>query len=283
MTLPNCIRLLLLALIAAVHPACEVGSSNTGLKAGLLSGRQQVPPVTTTATGSATLTVDAEHTQVTVTLEVSGLVDITMAHLHFAKAGVNGPILFTLASGTFASPLTVTLTSAALLPVPGIATFDDALQAMTNGDTYVDVHTMAHAGGEIRGQVGRVSLSALLDGTSEIPSVSTAAAGSMTVSLSNDQSAILLTLSSTGLGDITAAAVHAEAAGIPGPILFVLSEGPYASPLTVMLTAGNLTPQPSKGVSTFAQAVDALLAGFTYVEVSTMAHPDGEIRGQILP
>src|SRR5688572_734350 len=109
------LRLLGLALAAALIPACDIKGPNalpqpstpptgTTFKAAVLSGRQEVPPVVTTGTGNASVVIDNARTTVTVTVEVSGLVDITEAHLHVGRPGVDGPIVLPLASSAFSSP-----------------------------------------------------------------------------------------------------------------------------------------------------------------------------------
>jgi hypothetical protein len=123
----------------------------------VLNGAQEVPPTASTATGTATVTIDAARTTITVTLTTAGLVDATASHIHFGAVGMNGGILFSLfaAPGVFPATLTKTLTSADFTPdtVNGILTFADAVNAMLNGNTYINVHTLANLGGEIRGQV----------------------------------------------------------------------------------------------------------------------------------
>ena len=125
-----------------------------------LDGAQEVPPVATAATGAAVLTVNDAQTEIAITLSYQGIdpAVVTAAHIHFGAPGVDGPIIFPLASASFASPLTVTLTAANLTPDAsvGINTFADAVAAMVAGNTYVNVHTIANSDGEIRGQIGAV-------------------------------------------------------------------------------------------------------------------------------
>ena len=122
-----------------------------------LNGAQENPPTTSTATGTATVTIDAARTTITVALTTAGLVDATASHIHFGAVGMNGGILFSLfaAPGVFPATLTKTLTSADFTPdaADGILTFADAVNAILNGNTYINVHTLASLGGEIRGQV----------------------------------------------------------------------------------------------------------------------------------
>jgi hypothetical protein len=283
-----------LVLAAAVIPACghnpkvpemSVSHGETVLKASLLSGRQQVPPVSTAATGTATVTLNAALTEATVVVTVDGLADITMAHIHAGNLGVNGPILFTLAEGSFGSPLVLTLSSGNLTarPEAGIQTFAEAVNAMRQGLTYVNVHSVAHPDGEIRGQLGPATLAASLDGAHETPPTGSGATGALSLTLNEDQTQLMFILSVTGMENITAAHIHVAPPGVPGPIVFPLSAESFTSPLTGTLTSLNFTPQPGAGVSTLEEAVDAILSGNSFVNVHSVLHPSGEIRGQIVP
>jgi len=124
-----------------------------------LSGDAEVPPVTTDGTGSATVGIPDESS---IDFEVT-FQDLTgpavMAHIHFGAADEAGPVMIWLTEvgvtdGDYASPLSGTATEAEFAPVEGgPQTFAEALQAIRDGNTYVNVHTMANMGGEIRGQL----------------------------------------------------------------------------------------------------------------------------------
>jgi hypothetical protein len=106
-----------------------------------LSGAEEVPPVTTSATGTATVTIRPDHT-VTVKETVTGMT-ATASHIHQAAAGANGPVIvpFTkTADNTFATADGAKLTDAQY----------DAFKA---GNLYVNVHSAANPGGEIRAQL----------------------------------------------------------------------------------------------------------------------------------
>jgi hypothetical protein len=287
-------RFLAFLVLAIVIPACHddggdgapppPGTGGTTFKSAKMSGRQEAPPLVSTGTGDATLVIDPTQTSVQVTVNFSGLTNLTAAHIHVGDIGEDGPIIFPLASGSFTSPLVVTLTESAFTPQPlaGITTFAQAITAIQQGATYVNLHTGTFPDGEIRGQVGPVTLEASLDGLQEVPPVLTAATGGMAVFLNNDQSEMTFTLTFTGLSDLTAAHIHVAPVGVDGPIIFPMADGTFSSPLNGTLTTATLTPQPAGGVSTFADAVDAMISGVTYANVHTTTNPDGEIRGQLL-
>jgi CHRD domain len=138
------------AMLAAV-PLAWIGSIAVAVAAPMsitvpLTGAQQVPPVQTAGTGSASLTYDPTSRVLTWTVTYSGLSGpATMAHFHGpAAAGKNGPVVIWI-SEHGAAPTS---------PIKGQATLtpDQATQ-FTAGEWYVNVHTKDHPGGEIRGQV----------------------------------------------------------------------------------------------------------------------------------
>jgi CHRD domain-containing protein len=106
-----------------------------------LSGSNEVPPVATSATGTATVTIKPDHT-VVVKESVTGMT-ATASHIHEAAAGTNGPVIvpFTkTGDNTFVAPDTAKLT-------------DSQYESFKAGKLYVNVHSAAHPGGEIRAQL----------------------------------------------------------------------------------------------------------------------------------
>ncbi|HUB96946.1 MAG TPA: CHRD domain-containing protein [Stellaceae bacterium] len=111
-----------------------------------LTGAEQVPPVQTAGSGSAAITYDPATRHVTWNVTYSGLSGpATMAHFHGpAAAGKNGPVVIWLSKRGDPAPS----------PFSGEATLTAAqAQQFMAGEWYVNVHTEAHPGGEIRGQV----------------------------------------------------------------------------------------------------------------------------------
>jgi hypothetical protein len=106
-----------------------------------LEGIQEVPPNASPATGSAVCVMDTDANTLNYTISFSGLTATqTAAHFHgFAPAGVNAGVLHGLALGS---------------PVIGVWNYMEAQEAnIIAGLTYINVHTQAFPGGEIRGQV----------------------------------------------------------------------------------------------------------------------------------
>jgi len=111
-----------------------------------LTGAQQVPPVQTSGNGTADIAYDPATGVVTWSISYSGLTGPpTMAHFHGpAPEGKNGPVAIWLTKQG----------SPAESPIKGEATLTpEQAQQFTAGNWYINVHTQAHPGGEIRGQV----------------------------------------------------------------------------------------------------------------------------------
>lgn len=109
-----------------------------------LNGLQVVPQVTTTGSGTASITLDTVTRALTVTGTYTGLGSaVTDVHYHRANPGGTGPIVVTL---THTGGTTGTFSGAATL---SMGNFNGTLGGMM----YVDVHTSAETNGEIRGQV----------------------------------------------------------------------------------------------------------------------------------
>jgi hypothetical protein len=134
--------------VSSARPTYAAG---TAYKA-TLSGTTEVPPTTSTGKGAATVTYDAGTKMVTWEGDFSGLSGpATAAHIHGpAEAGKNAGVIVPL------SQKDVPFTS----PFKGSATLADdkaaaLAAALSSGQAYVNVHTAANPGGELRGQLAK--------------------------------------------------------------------------------------------------------------------------------
>lgn len=152
---------LALAVTAALLPAAVLGQATTSRYEARLSGANEVPPVTTTATGTFTATLDEAAGTLTWTLSVPAITNATAAHIHAGAAGANGGIvlpLFAAPTGAPASTVNVSGTArAADLSGSLAGNFAGLVTALKAGTLYVNVHTSANGGGEIRAQVAGVT------------------------------------------------------------------------------------------------------------------------------
>ena len=132
----------------------------------VLSGAQEVPTVVTDTTGQVRLRFNRALSQISFALVVRNGVQVIQAHLHCARAGVNGPVVVFL-FGPAAPPVDVdgllargTIENDQLLPQGptdvcpvAINNVASLFQAARDGLIYANVHTTANPGGEVRGQV----------------------------------------------------------------------------------------------------------------------------------
>jgi len=105
-----------------------------------LTGAEQVPPVTVPGSGGGSFRVaeDGTITGSVSTKDVQG----TMAHIHRAGKGANGPVIVPLDKNgdAYTVPAGRKLTPA-------------QIQDLKAGNLYVNVHTNRYKGGEVRGQL----------------------------------------------------------------------------------------------------------------------------------
>jgi CHRD domain/FG-GAP-like repeat len=113
-----------------------------------MSNRQENPATTATgASGSGAISINAAGTQAIVTMNWSNLSGNAVAgHVHSGRSGVNGPIVCNLSPAAAASGSVTDF----------LCTFSAAqITALKNAQLYLNVHTAANPGGEVRGQIQR--------------------------------------------------------------------------------------------------------------------------------
>jgi hypothetical protein len=136
-----------------------------------LVGTEEVPPVQTATKGKALVVFNADDTAASFRLQVRRGVRITQAHIHCAPQGVNGPIVAFLAGlnsqgydvdGFFPWINSATLTDTSVIPSDPVSkpacpntinNLRDLIAAIRAGNAYVNVHSIAYPGGEVRGQL----------------------------------------------------------------------------------------------------------------------------------
>jgi hypothetical protein len=106
-----------------------------------LTGAQEVPPNTSTASGKNMVVIGADKS-VTGSVQVTGMT-ATMAHIHEAPKGSNGPVIV---------PLTKT-GDMTFAPGPGAKLTDAQYASYKAGKLYINVHSAAYPGGEVRLQL----------------------------------------------------------------------------------------------------------------------------------
>jgi hypothetical protein len=126
-----------LAILALVACATTMGGNKIQVN---LTGAEEVPPVGTAARGTGSFTIgdDGAVSGSVTTTGVAG----TMAHIHQGARGQNGPVIVPLTKNgdTYTAPAGAKLNEA-------------QMAAFRKGDLYVNVHSAANKGGEVRAQL----------------------------------------------------------------------------------------------------------------------------------
>jgi hypothetical protein len=226
-----------------------------------LSGAAQNPPVATAATGSGSLAIDGMELSYHITFSgLSG--NLTATHIHGpADAGHSTGVLIPLVGPNTPSGV-----------ISGKAVLSNAqLSDIVSGLTYVNIHTAANGGGEIRGQIVPLRMPVTLSGNGETPPIATGATGSGWITLVGNH--MLYDIDYDGFtSDVVAAHIHGAAdAAHSSPPYFELSGASGR--------AGTLEGQQELSI----EQLTNFLAGLTYVNIHSVDHGAGEIRGQIAP
>lgn len=128
--------------VLALSLALALGlTSATALAADVkLSGDQEVPAVKSAGSAAGAITI-GDDGAVSGSVTATGFTP-TAAHIHQAAAGKNGPVIvpFTKDGDKFSAPAGAKLTP-------------DQLKAYKAGELYVNVHSAANPGGEVRAQL----------------------------------------------------------------------------------------------------------------------------------
>jgi hypothetical protein len=235
---------------------------------------QEIPAPTGSVPGKGTgsFWLNAAGTAINYSITVNGLSGtLNSGHFHNAAAGVAGGVVKSLtfvnnnATGTWSStdatqPLTDSLMSEGL-----------------NGRLYVNVHTTANGGGEIRGQVlpsTSMGFAARLDSAQEIPAPTGAVPGRGTAAITLGTNGLTYDATVTGLsGTLNSGHFHNAAAGVAGGVVKTLT-------FTNNTTSG--TWKSSDGTQPLTDVLlRELVRGRLYMNVHTAANGGGEIRGQV--
>jgi hypothetical protein len=122
-----------------------------------LSSLEEVPPTDSQATGMAQFDVMGEDS-ISYTVNATDIQAVTAGHIHSGHLGENGPVtLFNYDSPQDGVLEGGTITADNLEgPIAG-SQLPNLIDAMNNGQTYVNIHTEQNPDGEIRGQIVTVS------------------------------------------------------------------------------------------------------------------------------
>ena len=250
------------------------GQLDKQVRCASLKGSNEIPPVTTSASGSGYLALKQTSRQFSGFVNVAGLSStITAIFLHIGPAGVNGTSILTLenrGNGVWTVPLNVVLSDAQ------IANFN-------NDEMYFNVHTVSHLPGEIRGQILKSSIkigTAALDGSKEIPPVSSSGSGSGILALNMVTGQLSGSVSTNGVNG-TVVQLQSGSANVTDPPLAALST---SSPVITTPTASISYSLDIQPIFTAKCAVDvchvtggttpmSLQTGLSYANIIFLVSP----------
>lgn len=249
----------------------QTTQSQTIYLKGILQGSQD----TVTSNGSGVVIVRYDKGTKTLKLygDYAGLTSaVADAHIHRGQPGFAGPVVIQL---TFSVPSDTTgsLTGTGTLT----QVQEDSLLA---GNMYVNVHSANHPNGELRAQLtaataASIFLSARLQSAQETPPNPSLGKGSayalVSVAADPTKDSIFMTGNYTGLtGASTMAHIHTAPPDSAGPVLLPVHHSFAAAGVVHVADAVN------------PNAAAVIVAGGSYVNVHTVLHGGGEIRGQLI-
>ena len=225
-----------------------------------LTAAQEVPPTTSTATGTGVFVLDPETATMSGSVTTSGITG-TVSHMHIGAIGV---------AAAPAIPFTANGANGWTMP-PTVLTADQ-LTSLGAGNFYANVHSAANPGGEIRGQVYIPVRAANLSGTQETPPNTSTGTGFGVFMVNPFTRAVAGVETFSGVANPTDSHIHnSTGPGVAGGIV-----------IRGTVTLGN---PGSLVINSATPLSDALLVAFMqgklYYNVHSTQFPSGEIRGQL--
>ena len=247
----------------ALNPGGEIRGQIVPLRIAMsLNGAQEVPPVATPATATGSLTLVGS--QLYYDISYSGLLgSATAAHIH-------GPADPTVPAGVIIPLNSPSGTSG---NISGSVSLNPTNMAyLLAGLTYINIHSISNASGEIRGQIYPIQFGATLNGANEVGPTASPGTGSGLFTVVNNVLTYNVSFANL-LSPATASHIHGP--GTPAQnagVIIPFSGTPAATSGTISNTAA-LT----------SQQLLFMASGLTYANIHTTNYPNGEIRGQLLP
>lgn len=219
----------------------------------VLDGAQEVPPNASPGVGFGLFNQDVDANTLSYYIVFGGLgAAETAAHIHgLGNYGVAAGVMFPLPAGS---------------PKVGGVVYPEAIeQDVIDGRLYVNIHSVAFGGGEIRGQM--IHYVNPIDGMQEVPVNASPTTGYALIEIDRAAASLGFDINRSALGTAeTAAHFHGFAGpGVAAGVLFGLPAGVR-----------------KLGTWPFGLAAEpSVLGGLTYANIHTVAFAGGEIRGQL--
>ncbi len=251
-----------------------------------LTGHQEVPSTSTLAEGFFFAQLDGDSLRVTGAVgTLSTLLFIppgatTAAHIHTGFTGQNGPITLELNIDFDPVANSASFTTQAYF----VGDRPDLIAAMNEGRAYVNVHTGLWPAGEVRGQIVLIdnlntAYDAMLYGDQENPPVTTDGIGGALIEVTDTEIIV------SGSFSLESPIANSSGTGAHLHTGFVGENGPVVIPLTPTMDPGNVSGVFAKADNTFPidqNMIDAMEERRMYVNVHSIDHPAGELRGQVV-
>ena len=147
------------AMMAALLIGTAAASAQVVVASATLGGGEETPILLSGAAGTAEVAIDTAAKEFAVTLRIFNIPTTTTAgHIHVGSKGIAGPVVIDFPAiagrlGDFVTTFRVGEASFRANAAIGINSIDDVIQAVANGNAYVNIHTTTFPGGEIRGQL----------------------------------------------------------------------------------------------------------------------------------
>jgi uncharacterized protein YunC (DUF1805 family) len=270
-----------------------------------LSGGEEVPAITSSVTGTATIEKLSDgKIEYAVTLanpDGVALLGAAGAHLHCGMSGENGPAVAFLAQPVDGGLLTSPVELSGILDDSSIA--DDTCGAtiamlyasIRAGSVYINVHSTENPSGEVRGQIPQATpdddvILVSLSGGNEVPAVTSTVTGTMTLQQFSDgaieYSANLANPDGVALLASAGAHIHCAVSGENGPAVLLLAQPVEGGRMETEVDFDGYLDATSIIDDTCGATMDLIYAsiieGRTYVNIHSTENPSGEVRGQTL-
>jgi hypothetical protein len=247
----------------ANNPGGEIRGQIVPLRIAMsLNGSAEVPPVATTAIGTGSLTLVGS--QLYYDISYSGLLgSATAAHIH-------GPADPTVPAGVIIPLNSPSGTSG---NISGSVSLNPTNMAyLLAGLTYINIHSISNASGEIRGQIYPIQFGATLNGANEVGPTASPGTGSGLFTVVNSVLTYDVSFANL-LSPATASHIHGPGSPAQNAGVIIPFSG---TPAATSGTISNTTVLTS-------QQLLYMASGLTYANIHTTNYQGGEIRGQLLP
>jgi hypothetical protein len=264
-----------------------------------LSGENQVPAMTSTVTGKATIDLLEDGTiEYKVNLanpDGVALLGAAGAHIHCGAIDANGPVVAFLAQPVEGGRMEEEVDFSGVLDDSSIvddtcgATIAMLYASIRAGGAYINVHSTENPTGEVRGQIVGKVISVALSADEEVPAIISNVTGTATIDLLSDGTieyfVNLLNPDGVELLGAAGAHIHCGPIGTNGPVVAFLAQpvdgGLLTSPVQFSGILDVTSIVNNTCGATIAMLYASVRAGGTYINVHSTENPSGEVRGQI--